>query len=158
MAEISDSPSTSKSAEENTQTQTPESDLKTTRNTKPGVKRLIISVTVLFSFILGSFFSHTLFSHLQLFCLFICLFIFGVCRFSSSVEIHRNLPRAAPVRSNRRLLLPNRIETLVLPMPLSSHFHRFRFRFQGFARRCRSRDREENVGPKSRRRLRRMWW
>ncbi|RZB52353.1 GPI transamidase component PIG-S [Glycine soja] len=53
MAEISDSPSTSKSAEENTQTQTPEFDLKTTRNTKPGVKRLIISVTVLFSFILG---------------------------------------------------------------------------------------------------------
>jgi len=79
MAEISDSPSTSKSAEENTQTQTPESDLKTTRNTKPGVKRLIISVTVLFSFILGSFFSHTLFSHLQLFCLFICLFIYFWC-------------------------------------------------------------------------------
>ncbi|KAG5017817.1 hypothetical protein JHK85_023953 [Glycine max] len=47
MAEISNSPPTSNPVEENTQTP------KTTRNTKPGVKRLIISVTVLFSFILG---------------------------------------------------------------------------------------------------------
>nr|KYP63456.1 GPI transamidase component PIG-S [Cajanus cajan] len=53
MAEISDSPTTSKPVEENTQTQTLELDTKTTRNTKPGVKRLINSVTVLFSFILG---------------------------------------------------------------------------------------------------------
>ncbi|XP_047176201.1 GPI transamidase component PIG-S [Vigna umbellata] len=53
MAEISDSPSTSKPVEENTQTLTPQIDSKTTRNTKPGVKRLIICVSVLFSFILG---------------------------------------------------------------------------------------------------------
>ncbi|TKY66154.1 GPI transamidase component PIG-S [Spatholobus suberectus] len=53
MAEISDSPSTSKPLEENTQTHTPELDPKATRNTKPGVKRLIISVTVLLSFILA---------------------------------------------------------------------------------------------------------
>ncbi|KAK7373612.1 hypothetical protein VNO80_07027 [Phaseolus coccineus] len=53
MAEISDSPSTSKPVEENTQTHAPQIDSKTTRNTKPGVKRLIISVSVLLSFILG---------------------------------------------------------------------------------------------------------
>ncbi|XP_027350911.1 GPI transamidase component PIG-S isoform X2 [Abrus precatorius] len=53
MAEISDSPSTSKPAEENTQTQLSEFDTKRTRNTKPGVKRLLISVTVLVSFIIG---------------------------------------------------------------------------------------------------------
>ncbi|XP_014498347.1 GPI transamidase component PIG-S [Vigna radiata var. radiata] len=53
MAEISDSPSTSKPVEENTQTLTLQIDSKTTRNTKPGVKRLIICVSVLFSFILG---------------------------------------------------------------------------------------------------------
>ncbi|KAK7395443.1 hypothetical protein VNO78_16001 [Psophocarpus tetragonolobus] len=53
MAEISDSPSSSKPVEENTHTHTPETEPKTTRNTKPGLKRLIISVTVLFSFILG---------------------------------------------------------------------------------------------------------
>ncbi|KAK7339147.1 hypothetical protein VNO77_19795 [Canavalia gladiata] len=53
MAEISDSPSTSKPAEENIKTQTSEIDPRTMRSTKPGVKRLIISLTVLVSFILG---------------------------------------------------------------------------------------------------------
>ncbi|KAL2336813.1 hypothetical protein Fmac_011259 [Flemingia macrophylla] len=53
MAENSESPTTSKPVEENTQTQTQEIGPKATRNTKPGVKRLVSSVTVLFSFILG---------------------------------------------------------------------------------------------------------
>ncbi|RDX60517.1 GPI transamidase component PIG-S, partial [Mucuna pruriens] len=53
MAEISDSPSTSNPVAENTQPDRPELDPKITRNTKPGVKRLSISVTVLLSFILG---------------------------------------------------------------------------------------------------------
>ncbi|XP_061363501.1 uncharacterized protein LOC133307094 [Gastrolobium bilobum] len=53
MAEISDSPSNSKPADENPQTQISEFDPKTMRNTKPGVKRLVLSITVLISFILG---------------------------------------------------------------------------------------------------------
>ncbi|KAK7293142.1 hypothetical protein RJT34_16003 [Clitoria ternatea] len=53
MAEISDSPSTSTPAEGNPQTQITEPDSKTVRNTKPGLKRLFITVTVLVSFILG---------------------------------------------------------------------------------------------------------
>ncbi|XP_050913007.1 uncharacterized protein LOC127127773 isoform X2 [Lathyrus oleraceus] len=58
MAEISDSPPESRPVEENTQTQITDSiselDSKTMRKTKPGVKRLIMTLTVLVSFILLS--------------------------------------------------------------------------------------------------------
>ncbi|XP_058736892.1 uncharacterized protein LOC131609234 [Vicia villosa] len=54
MAEISDSPPESKPIEENTQTPITEFDSKTMRKTKPGVKRLIMTLTVLVSFILLS--------------------------------------------------------------------------------------------------------
>ncbi|KAK2414083.1 GPI transamidase component PIG-S [Trifolium repens] len=58
MAEISDSPpSEPKLAEQDSQTHITEStsqfDSKTMRKTKPGIKRLIMTLTVLFSFILG---------------------------------------------------------------------------------------------------------
>jgi len=72
MAEISDSPSTSKPVEENTQTHAPQIDSKTTRNTKPGVKRLIISVSVLISFILGPFLPLSLsLTYLQIFIIYL---------------------------------------------------------------------------------------
>uniref|UniRef100_A0A803PG44 GPI transamidase component PIG-S n=1 Tax=Cannabis sativa TaxID=3483 RepID=A0A803PG44_CANSA len=107
-------------------------DPKSMRKTKPGLKRLVLTISVLFSFVLGP---KILILSPRLFLLLLLIstsFPFLRYRFPIAMEISGNLPCTSTVPRNRPPLGSARFHSITISLSLSGYLHRLRIQiFRG---------------------------